>query len=150
MNGTKILCKNPSAYLNYTFLKKYTAGICLQGWEVKSLRRKHATVGKQCYASLGEQGLMLKNMNIAIYGGDKFPNRAAPLRDRVLLLRKKELAQIKAMLQNNPLLTIAVCNVVLQASYIKVVIAVAKGIKKYEKRRKLQEKEWKKKDAFWQ
>ena len=89
--------KNRSAYFEYFIDDKYTAGIVLTGTEVKSLRAGKASFNDSyCIFHKGE--LWIKSFHIAEY---KFGtiNNHEPLRERKLLLSRKELKKIEAKLK---------------------------------------------------
>ena len=86
--------KNRSAYFEYFIDDKYTAGIVLTGTEVKSLRTGKASFNDSyCIFHKGE--LWIKSFHIAEY---KFGtiNNHEPLRERKLLLSRKELKKIRS------------------------------------------------------
>ena len=93
MKGKKaeVNIKNRKASFDYFFLEDYTAGIQLTGTEVKSIRAgKVSLVDAFCYFNSGE--LYLKNLNISSTE-EAFTHD--PLRERKLLLKKKELVKLE-------------------------------------------------------
>ena len=89
--------KNRSAYYEYFIDAKYEAGIVLLGTEVKSLRAGRASFNDSyCLIHKGE--VWLKSMHIAEYSHGT-ANNHDPLRDRKLLLQKREIKKIEDKLK---------------------------------------------------
>ena len=85
--------RNKKAGFEYEFLESFTAGIVLNGTEIKSIRAgKASLVDSWCYFVNGE--LFVKNMNVAEYWWGSAFSRQDPKRDRKLLLTKKELRKL--------------------------------------------------------
>ena len=84
--------KNRAAYYEYFIEDKYTAGMVLTGTEVKSLRAGRASFNDSyCIIDKGEA--WIKSFHIAEYSHGTVNNHE-PLRQRKLLLQKKELKKI--------------------------------------------------------
>ena len=137
--STNINIKNKRASFDYEFIDTYTAGIVLTGTEIKSVRQgKASLVDTFCFFSRGE--LWVKNMHIAEYFYGSYNNHAAR-RDRKLLLTKKELRKLQRT-SDEPGFTIVPTSLFInERGLSKVVIALAKGKKQYDKRQTLKEKE---------
>ena len=138
-NAGNINIKNKRASFDYEFIDTYTAGIVLTGTEIKSIRQgKASLVDTFCFFSRGE--LWVKNMHIAEYFYGSYNNHAAR-RDRKLLLTKKELRKLERT-SAEPGFTIVPTHMYInEKGLAKVVIALAKGKKQYDKRQTLKEKE---------
>ena len=141
--------KNKRASFDYEFIDTYTAGIVtytagivLTGTEIKSIRQgKASLVDTYCFFSRGE--LWVKNMHIAEYFYGSYNNHAAR-RDRKLLLTKKELRKLERTSEEpgEPGFTIVPVRLYInEKGLAKVVIALAKGKKQFDKRQTLKEKE---------
>lgn len=137
--NTNINIKNKRASFDYEFIDTYTAGIVLTGTEIKSIRQgKAGLVDTFCIFVRGE--LWVKNMHIAEYFYGSYNNHAAR-RDRKLLLTKKELRKLQRT-ADEPGFTIVPTRLFInEKGLAKVVIALAKGKKEYDKRQTLKEKE---------
>ena len=84
--------KNRSAFHEYFFDNKYVAGVVLTGTEVKSLREGKASFNDSyCIIHKGE--MWLKSLHIAEYSHGT-TNNHDPIRDRKLLLQKREISKI--------------------------------------------------------
>lgn len=139
MQQTAINIKNKRATFDYELLDIYTAGIVLTGTEIKSLRLgKASLVDTYCFFEKGE--LWVRNMHIAEYFYGTYNNHTAR-RDRKLLLNKKELQKILRLTRETGFTIIPVRMFINEKGLAKVVIAVAKGKKEYDKRHSLKEKE---------
>ena len=131
--------KNKRATFDYELLDIYTAGIVLTGTEIKSLRLgKASLVDTYCFFERGE--LWVRNMHIAEYFYGTYNNHNAR-RDRKLLLNRKELHKILRLTRETGFTIIPVRMFINEKGLAKVVVAVAKGKKEYDKRHSLKEKE---------
>lgn len=131
--------KNRKASFDYEFVETYTAGIVLTGTEIKSIRLgKVSLVDTYCYFVGGE--LWAKNMNIAEYFYGSYNNHNAR-RERKLLLTKKELRSLLNQEKNPGFTIVPVRLFINEKGLAKVVIALARGKKEYDKRQSIKEKE---------
>ena len=130
--------QNRKARFEYHFIKTEVAGIVLQGTEVKGIREGLVSfVDSFCYFKDGE--LFLKGINI---GNPKYAvgYQHDPLRERKLLMSKKELKKWQGELDNS--ITIIPTGIFTnERGIIKVAIALAKGKKLYDKRQSLKLKD---------
>ena len=89
--------KNKPAYFEYFIDTTYQAGMVLLGTEIKSIRENKVSFNDSyCLISNGE--LWLKSLHIAEYSHGTVNNHD-PLRDRKLLLEKREIRKIAAKLK---------------------------------------------------
>lgn len=131
--------KNKRATFDYELLDSFTAGIVLTGTEIKSIRLgKASLVDTFCYLEKGE--LWVKNMNISEYFYGSYNNHSAR-RERKLLLQKKELKKIERLVKETGHTIIPTRMFINDKGLAKVVIAVAKGKKEYDKRQSIREKD---------
>lgn len=134
MKGGKsdIIIRNKKASHDYEFIEKFIAGIQLTGTEIKSLRAgKAALTDSYCFFRSGE--LFIRGMHIAEYWWGNLNNHD-PLRERKLLLTKRELTKLERKIRETGL-TIIVTHVFLnERGFAKAEIAVARGKKEYDKR----------------
>lgn len=134
--------KNRKASFEFYFIETYSAGIALVGTEIKSIRQSKASLQEAyCYFKDGE--LFIKGMNIAHYERGTFSNHD-PLRERKLLLKKRELSKLEEALQDKGLTIIPVRLFTTDRGFAKLEIALAKGKKLYDKRESIKEKDTKK------
>lgn len=134
-----IVIKNKRASFDYEFIETYTAGIVLAGTEIKSIRAGKVSLQDSfCYFSGNE--LYVKGMNIATYFWGSW-NSHEPTRDRKLLLQKKELRKLRQSVKTKGLTIVTVRLFVADNGYAKLVIALAKGKKEYDKRETIKKKD---------
>ena len=132
--------KNRRASFDYEFLETYTAGIVLSGTEIKSIRAgKASLVDAFCYFNNGE--LYVKNMHVADYLWSSNWGRHDPRRDRKLLLTRKELNKLQRAVKEKGMTIVAVKLYIAQNGYAKLLIALARGKKEYDKRQSIKEKD---------
>ena len=129
---------NRKAKFDYEFLDTFVAGIVLTGTEIKSLREgKASLVDTFCYVSpKGE--VWLKNSYIAKYKDGTYLNHEER-RERKLLLTKKQIKKLQEE-SKNPRMTIVPVKMFIDAETkgrCKVLIALARGKKEYDKRETL-------------
>lgn len=126
------LINNRKANFEYFIIERLLAGIQLSGTEVKSIRDKKASISEAfCHIYNGE--VFIRNMHIAEYRLIKHTNHE-PLRDRKLLLKKKEINKLEKSIKEKGL-TIIPLNVTLTSTgFIKIEIGLVKGKKSYDKR----------------
>jgi SsrA-binding protein len=124
--------KNKRATFDYELLDTFTAGIVLTGTEIKSIRLgKASLVDTFCLMERGE--LWVKNMYIAEYFYGTYNNHIAR-RDRKLLLNKKELKKIDSSVKATGFTIVPTRLFINERGLVKVVVAIAKGKKEYDKR----------------
>lgn len=120
-------------------LDTYQAGIVLTGTEIKSIRLgKASLVDTFCFFNNGE--LWVKNMYIAEYFYGTYNNHQAR-RDRKLLLTKKELQKIQRLSKESGFSVIPTKIYISDKGLAKIIVAVAKGKKVYDKRESIKERE---------
>lgn len=131
--------KNKRAKFDYEWLDTYTAGLQLVGTEVKSIRMGKASIAEAyCYMTGGE--LFIKGMNVTEWSHGNIFNHD-PIRERKLLLSKRELDKIDKALKDQGTTIVPTKLFISQKGWIKLNIAVAKGKKNYDKRQSLKEKD---------
>ena len=139
MKQPAINIKNKRATFDYELIDTYTAGIVLTGTEIKSFRLgKASLVDTYCYFVNNE--LWVKNMHISEYFYGSYNNHTAR-RERKLLLTKKELDKLKRGSLDPGFTLIPVRLFINEKGLAKVVVALAKGKKQYDKRQSLKEKD---------
>ncbi|MFA6592550.1 MAG: SsrA-binding protein SmpB [Bacteroidales bacterium] len=136
---SKVQINNKRASFDYEFLETYQAGIVLVGTEIKSIRAGKASLADSfCYFDHGE--LYVKGMNVALYNWGSW-GQHAPLRDRKLLLEKRDLRHLQQSVKQKGLTIIAVRLYIAENGYAKLFIALARGKKVFDKRQTIKEKD---------
>ena len=131
--------ENRKARFDYEILEKYEAGIELLGPEVKSVRNGRMSLEGAFVIIRGGEAFLI-NSNIPPYQVKNAEKDYDPLKNRKLLLTKKEIAELAAS-EKNKSLTIIPMTVYNKGRKIKVGIALVKGKKKFDKRESLKKRD---------
>ena len=113
----------------------------LTGTEIKSIRMGKASLSDS-YCVFRENELWVTNMRISVYDQGSYNNHE-PYRDRKLLLNRKELNKLEKQTREKGLTIIALRVFINEKGYAKLEIALAKGMKKYDKREAIKKKDMK-------
>ena len=136
---SKVEIKNRRASFDYEFIETLQAGIVLTGTEIKSIRAgKASLVDAFCYFNNGE--LYVKNMHVAEYYWGTW-GKHDPRRDRKLLLKRRELVKLSRSVKEKGMTDVAVKLYIADNGYAKLLIALARGKKEYDKRHAIREKD---------
>lgn len=139
MKLTTVNIKNKRATFDFEILDTFTAGIVLTGTEIKSIRLgKAGLTDSFCYENNGE--IWIKNMYIGEYFYGSYNNHTSR-RDRKLLLNKKEIREIGKASKDSGFSIVPLRVFINERGLAKVVIALAKGKKEYDKRQSIKAKE---------
>lgn len=131
--------KNRQAYHEYFIDAKYEGGMVLLGTEVKSLRSGRASFNDSyCLIHKGE--IWVKSLHIAQYSHGTVNNHD-PLRDRKLLLEKREIKKIEAKLKEKGYTLIPLRIFFNDKNLAKMEIGLAKGKKFHDKRESIKQKD---------
>ncbi len=133
-----VVARNRRARRDYEILDRYEAGLALTGSEIKSIRLGKVDI-QGAYGRLRDGEAWLLDAYIAPYLNAGYTPHEAR-RDRKLLLHRQELRRIRAALDERGL-TLVPLDLHLRNGRAKVELGVARGIKRYDKRRKLRERE---------
>ena len=129
----KVITKNRRAYFEYTILDKYIAGIQLKGSEVKSIRLNNVNMTEaHCFIQEGE--MFIKNMHGSEHKQGGIHNNHTPIRDRKLLLKKKEIFTLNDKVKQKGLTLVPLAILLSPTGYIKIEIGLAKGKNTYDKK----------------
>jgi SsrA-binding protein len=129
---------NRKAYHEYEIIDTYEAGIVLVGTEVKSIKNGKANFQDSYIIIRGEEAYIL-NMHISPYEQGNIFNHDET-RTRKLLLHKKEINKLKNKVTLEGL-TIIPLKLYFVKNKAKILIALAKGKKLYDKREAMKEKD---------
>ena len=129
---------NRRAFFDYSIIEEYVAGLKLLGSEVKSLREGNASI-TDTFVYVNNDEVFVKGMYIAKHKESSWMNHEE-VRDRKLLLTKKQIRDIQKDLKVNGI-TIVPISLYLVDGNFKLKIAVAKGKKTYDKKQSLKEKD---------
>lgn len=138
MENVKVVATNRKARHDYFLLETYEAGLVLQGSEIKSIRAGQVSI-KEAYVRTNGKEAWLVNAHIAPYDPASTQNHD-PLRDKKLLLHKKQIEEISGEVRNKGT-TIIPIQLYLSRGRAKVEIAVAKGKRQYDKRQAIRKRD---------
>ena len=134
-----VVVENKKIGFDYTILEEMEAGLELFGFEVKSLRAGHGSLkGSRVVARGGEAYLV--GASVPAWQILNAPKSYDPERSRRLLLKQKEIAHI-ASAEGEKGLTIVPLKVYNKGRRLKLLIAIARGKKKEDKRRTIRARE---------
>ena len=128
----KLLAQNKYAKFQYEILDTIEAGIELLGTEVKSIRNGNANL-RDGFCSFSNGEILLKNVHISPHKNVGAYFNHDPLRERKLLVHKKEILKLRNSAEKKGL-TIIPLSIYLKGSWIKLKIGVGKGKKLHDKR----------------
>lgn len=134
----KLISNNKKAFHDYFIDEKIEAGIELFGTEVKSVRTGNVNL-KDSYVSLRTGEAILIGMHISPYEQGNIFNRD-PLRERRLLLHKKEIMRLIGKTKEKGYSLIPL-SVYFLGSKVKVELGLARGKKAYDKRESIAERD---------
>jgi SsrA-binding protein len=134
----KTIAQNKKAYHDFFIEDTFEAGLVLQGTEIKAIRAGRVNL-KDSYAQIKNGEIFLFGMHISPYEqGNRYNHD--PLRTRKLLLHKKEISKLIGETKEAGYSIVPV-KLYLKNGYAKVLIGLAKGKKKFDKREDLKKKE---------
>lgn len=130
-SGVKVVAQNRKARHDFFIEETYEAGIALVGTEVKSIRQGKVNL-RDSFIQIKNGEAILQGMHITPYEqGNRFNHD--PLRARTLLLHKKEIGKLDVAVSREGM-TLIPLELYLKKGRVKVLVAVAKGKKLYDKR----------------
>lgn len=134
----KVIAVNRQAYHDYFVERTVEAGIALMGTEIKSIRDGKVNL-RGSYAMVRNGELWLENAHIAVYEhGNRYNHD--PIRNRKLLLHRKEIEQLEARVATKGL-TLVPLKLYLKGGRAKVELGLCRGKKLYDKREAIAERD---------
>jgi len=131
--------KNRSAYHEYFIDAKYEAGMVLLGTEVKSIRAGKVSFNDS-YCLLHKGEIWVKSLHIAEYSHGNLNNHD-PVRDRKLLLQKREIKKIESKLKEKGYTLIPLRVYFNEKNLVKIDIGLGRGKKLHDKRETIRQKD---------
>jgi SsrA-binding protein len=132
------IAQNRRARHDYEILARFEAGIVLTGSEIKSAR-EHKVQLQGSYGRIKEGEAWLVGAHIAPYSNAGYASHE-PTRDRKLLLHRKEIRKIAQMVEEKGLALIPLA-MYFNRGRAKVELGVGRGLKRYDKRQVLKERD---------
>ena len=131
--------KNRKATFDYEIIETFTSGIVLTGTEIKSIRQgKCGLTDTYCMVINGE--VWVKNMYVAEYSFGSYNNHTTH-RDRKLLLNRIEIRRIARETQQPGFSIVPLRLFINERGLAKLVIAIARGKRQFDKRQSIKERE---------
>ena len=137
-SNVKLIAKNPVAYHNFNIEDKYEVGIVLAGTEIKSIRKGRVNL-KDSYAGFKDGECYIYSMHISPYEHGNIYNKD-PLRDRKLLLNKREIIKLFSQIKQKNYTLIPI-SLYFKGNKVKVELGLCKGKKLYDKREDIAKKD---------
>lgn len=137
--ANEIQIKNKRAYFDYHILESFIAGIALMGTEIKSIRQGKANM-TDAFCMFIDNNLYVRNLHISEYSHSSFRHHDIK-RDRVLLLKKKELKKLKVKGEEKGYTIVPLRIFTNERGFAKIEIALAQGKKEFDKRDSIKERE---------
>ncbi|ARN84263.1 SsrA-binding protein SmpB [Candidatus Nucleicultrix amoebiphila] len=137
----KVISDNRRARHEYIIQETVEAGIILYGTEVKTLRQGQGSI-KEAYAGEKNGELYLINSHIPEYSSGGYTNHE-PKRLRKLLLKKREMNKLLGAIKRKGITLVPLQMYFNHRGIVKVLIGLAQGKRKTDKRQAEKEKDWK-------
>ncbi len=131
--------KNNKAFFNYEITEKLVAGIELFGFEVKALRSGQGSLEGSYVTVRGAEAFLI-GVNIPPFQQKNTPKEYDPLRNRKLLITKKEIEKL-GEIEKKKGLTIVPISVYNAGRKIKVELGIARGKKQFDKRETIKKRD---------
>ena len=135
----QILINNKKAYFNYEILEKYVAGIELFGFEVKSIKAGQGSL-EGAYVTIRGGEAYLIGANIPAFQAKNTPESYDPIRNRRILLTKKEISTL-ALIEAKKGFAMPALAMYNADGKIKIEIGVARGKKQFDKRESIKKRD---------
>ena len=131
--------RNRSATHDYAIEERFDAGMVLTGTEVKALREGKANFN-DCFCFIDKGEVWIKNLHIPLYSMGNYMNHP-PIRDRKLLLRKKEIRKLVNRLKEQGYTLVPLRIFFNEKGFAKIQIGLGRGKKQHDKRASIRERE---------
>ena len=136
--SSKVIATNRKAWHEYHILEKYEGGMVLYGSEVKAIREGKANI-KEAYIRFIDNELFTVGMHIGKYSNEGYSTHS-PVRDRKLLLHKRELSKIRKLVEEKGK-TLIPLSLYLKHGRVKIEFGLAQGKKMWDKRKTKMDKD---------
>jgi len=141
----RLIAENRRARHDYFIEKNFEAGLCLEGWEVKSLRDKRVSMN-EAYAIIQNGEAWLVGATISPLNTVSTHITPNPTRNRKLLLNKRELDVLIGSIERKGY-TLVPLNLHWTRGRAKLEIGLAKGKKQHDKRASEKDRDWQRQKA---
>lgn len=137
--GTRPVAQNRRARHDYDIVENFEAGLVLAGSEVKSIREGKVQL-RDAYARVQDGELWLHGVHVSPYTYSNGFGYVDPDRSRKLLLHRRQIDQLGQRTSQDSL-TLVPLAVYFKDGRAKVDLALARGRKRYDKRRAIAERD---------
>jgi SsrA-binding protein len=138
-SAVRTVAVNKHVSHDYTILEKFEAGLALLGSEVKSIRAGRVSL-KESYAEVKNGEVFLVKCHISPYEAANIFNHD-PLRDRKLLLHRREIKRLAGKTQERGLTLVPTRVLISDRGKIKLELALVRGKREYEKREAIKKRD---------
>lgn len=139
MSIGKLIANNKKARYEYFIEDTLETGMVLKGTEVKSIRMGRANI-KEAYAQVKNGEVYIYGMHISPYEmGNRY--NVDPLRERKLLLHKREIRRLIGYIQQKGLTLVPLKLYINPKGLVKLELGVARGKKIHDKRQDIAQKD---------
>lgn len=136
--GELLIADNRKARHDYHLLETFEAGLALRGTEVKAMREGRANL-RDAYCRIEQGEAFLLGAHVGQYSHGGYASHD-PLRPRKLLLHQEEIRKLLGKTTEKGM-TIVPVRMYFKNGKAKLVIALAKGKKTYDKRETVKRRE---------
>lgn len=130
---------NRQAFHQYFIDDRYVAGMIMEGTEVKSVREGRVSFNDS-YCQIQQGTIWVKSLHIPPYSHGTVNNHD-PLRDRKLLLQKREIARLEAKIKEKGYTLVPLRLFFNERNLLKLEIGLARGKKLHDKRETIKRRE---------
>jgi SsrA-binding protein len=138
-SAVRTVAVNKHVSHDYEILEKFEAGMALQGSEVKSIRDGRISL-KESYAEVKNGEVFLVKCHVSPYEAANIFNHD-PLRDRKLLLHRREIKRLAGKIQERGLTLVPTRVLISDRGKIKLELALVRGKREYEKREAIKKRD---------
>ncbi len=132
MSDIKLVTRNRKALHDFFIIAKYESGIALRGTEVKAIREGKVNL-QDAYARARNGSIFLVGLHISPWAGANDYDQHDPVRERRLLLHKREIGKITEKIEAGGMTLIPLA-LYFKNGKLKVELGLAKGKKQHDKR----------------
>ena len=137
---------NKKARYDYFIIDEIEAGIELVGTEIKSIRKGSVDLSESFVVIKNNEAILLNTYICEYKEGSSFNHDER--RSRRLLLHKKEIIKLKEKIKEERL-TLVPLKMYFKGSKVKVLVALCKGKKNYDKREAIKERDLKRENRVF-
>lgn len=135
-----LIAQNKKAHHDYFFEEQIEAGLSLQGWELKSLRAGRVQLVDSYIVIRKGEAYLLNTLITPLATACTYMLPEAA-RTRKLLLHKREISRLMSQRERQGYTLIPV-KMYWKSNHVKLLLAVAKGKKEYDKRETQKNRDW--------